>query len=301
MNGADTFPIFVVSAESIIEEEQLGSKDKHWCQLNIEGTEERWLLKIPRQEPGKGEHWAEKLAAEIGGLIGVPCAEVQLARFNEIHATISKTFVETNWALVHGNEIIGGRVMGYDPQKRRRTSDHTFERIHAAILQTCSQDSCKSDLIQFGGYIVLDALIANTDRHHENWGLLRPIRETAGTVHTLAPSFDHASSLGREMRDERRELILRENRLDKYILGGGGAVYLEKYGDRPIPPIQLVQEVLQAHPDYIRPWLSKLREINTAALDKIFARMPPDWMTDAQTRFAKALVLRSVDMLSDAG
>jgi len=138
MNGADTFPIFVVSAESIIEEEQLGSKDKHWCQLNIEGTEERWLLKIPRQEPGKGEHWAEKLAAEIGGLIGVPCAEVQLARFNEIHATISKTFVETNWALVHGNEIIGGRVMATTPetQKDQRPHFRTHSCRHLANLLT---------------------------------------------------------------------------------------------------------------------------------------------------------------------
>jgi hypothetical protein len=49
----------------------------------------------------------------------------------------------------------------------------------------------------FPGYLMLDALIGNTDRHHENWGA----RVLAGLgngrrMAVLAPTYDHASSEG---------------------------------------------------------------------------------------------------------
>jgi serine/threonine protein kinase HipA of HipAB toxin-antitoxin module len=43
----------------------------------------------------------------------------------------------------------------------------------------------------FLGYLMLDAWIANLDRHHENWGLVL----TKDITGHLAPSYDHASSL----------------------------------------------------------------------------------------------------------
>ena len=45
----------------------------------------------------------------------------------------------------------------------------------------------------WAGYLVFDAWIANTDRHHENWGVLIDRRDGSSR---LAPSFDHGSSLG---------------------------------------------------------------------------------------------------------
>lgn len=41
----------------------------------------------------------------------------------------------------------------------------------------------------FAGLLVFDALVGNTDRHHENWAIV----EDTGL---LAPSFDHGASLG---------------------------------------------------------------------------------------------------------
>ena len=51
----------------------------------------------------------------------------------------------------------------------------------------------------FAGYLVLDALIGNTDRHQDNWAT---IRSPAGE--RLSPSFDHASCLGFQVSDEER-------------------------------------------------------------------------------------------------
>jgi hypothetical protein len=96
-------------------------------------------------------------------------------------------------------------------------------------------------------YLVLDALIANVDRHHENWGLLR--KNVDGRWNGfIAPSFDHASSLGRELLDERREMLLREGRVGSYVEKGHGAVFWGGDERRGPSPLELVRRAAKAHP-----------------------------------------------------
>ena len=73
---------------------------------------------------------------------------------------------------------------------------------------------------------MLDALIGNTDRHHENWGIL--VRRGRGVLlGEVAPSFDHASSLGRELRDigpgRTRQRMLKEHLIGAYSERARGA------------------------------------------------------------------------------
>jgi len=150
-----------------------------------------------------------------------------------------------------------------DLHQRRHTSDHTFERIRQAILEVCG-GRCKKDLGQFGGYLVFDALIGNTDRHHENWALLK--REAGPTDHRLAPSFDHASSLGREMRDERRLRLIRENKIPEYLRKGWGAIYLEELGETEISPIELVSRLAARMPESFGPWLKRVEGVTDQAI-----------------------------------
>jgi len=51
----------------------------------------------------------------------------------------------------------------------------------------------------------LDTLIANTDRHHDNWGIIRSMEsKVGGDVLSLAitPAFDNGTSLGYERSDK---------------------------------------------------------------------------------------------------
>ena len=77
------------------------------------------------------------------------------------------------------------------------------------VERVFTEDATKLDAkSRIAEYLVLDAVIGNTDRHHENWGILRQRR---GNVWYgfVAPSFDHASSLGRELLDSRRDRLLK--------------------------------------------------------------------------------------------
>ena len=249
------FPITKVEPEWVLEPEQMGSKRKFW--YGQDGDDSRpSLFKYPRIRTG--EHWAEKLAAEVAGMLGIPRAEVELAVFNGEHGSITKSFAINDLELVHGNQILSAYVQGYDPETKFRQADHTLSNALAALDQIFVEDPARHKAkALFAEYLVLDALIGNTDRHHENWGVLRK-RKDEKWYGFLAPSFDHASSLGRELRDDKRERRLGESRINAYIERGCGAVYWSEDDPRGVSPLELVRRATREYAELFRPALEKI-------------------------------------------
>src|SRR6266568_7480059 len=104
--------------------EQLGSKPKFW--FRIEGDAQPWLFKFTREHTG--EDWSEKIASEVAVVLGVPAAKVELAEFMGKRGCASRSFVRTKkgFDLIHGSEVLAGRVFGYEKLKRR-SEEHTSE------------------------------------------------------------------------------------------------------------------------------------------------------------------------------
>lgn len=95
------------------------------------------------------------------------------------------------------------------------------------------------------GYLVFDALVGNTDRHHQNWGVLwdrRALSENPTRfTFQLAPTFDHGSSLGRELTDEARERHLREGTMERYIHKGRGGIFEHAQAKHGMSPMALAR------------------------------------------------------------
>jgi len=163
-----SYPIIDVDPALAKDLEQLGSKPKFWY---VEG-DRRWLFKEARANTG--EDWAEKVAAELAKLIGVNAAEVDLAVCQHRRGTASPSFLDhrAGDVLIHGNELLGGLVVGYERDKRFHQSDHTLENIRGAMIRALPPQGVAEALCTLASYAVLDALVGNTDRHHENWGLI---------------------------------------------------------------------------------------------------------------------------------
>ena len=86
----DQYSIIEVKREWATESEDMGSKDKFWY-LHPE-DENAWLFKYPR--PDTGEHWAEKLAAEVSALLEIPHARVELGIFENAKGSVTKSFTQ---------------------------------------------------------------------------------------------------------------------------------------------------------------------------------------------------------------
>jgi len=85
-----------------LEQEDMGSKRKFWYRRPGRGRQANRLFKYPHA--GSGEHWAEKITAEIGKALGIPCARVALAECGTERGSSTWSFVKRSEELFHGNQ-----------------------------------------------------------------------------------------------------------------------------------------------------------------------------------------------------
>ena len=212
------FPIYDMTSSIADRPESLGSKEKFWVipdpALGLAAKPH--LFKIGRA--GTGENWSEKASFEIANLLGTPCAQYHLATCQGVQGTISERMFPSEGGLVLANLILSRLDPGYDDTLRFKQARHklsvALNFVGSSVLKPpLGSEQRFPDLSardHFIGYLVLDALIGNTDRHHENWGIVVVPHGDDNAYH-LAATFDHASSLGRELTDAGRNERLTTN------------------------------------------------------------------------------------------
>ena len=280
----DPYPVLTLSTDDPVLTEQLGSKPKFWFRFH--GKEEDWLFKYARE--GTGEHWSEKVAAEVARLIQLPAAQIELAQFMGKRGTASLNFVRRNLGedLVHGDELLGGHVIGYDREKKFGHSDHTIHNIVTAVGKVFpDRTECDRQLTKLAGFLVLDALIGNTDRHHQNWGVLRRSGTSGELTQEICPSFDHASSLGRNEPEESLRRRLKDRTVLNYARKGRGGIFWVPSDKKGANPLDLVERAARKWPIYFTPWLNRLAHLDESAFLPIVTPVPDDWMSPVQKEF----------------
>ncbi|MEA3412581.1 MAG: HipA domain-containing protein [Pseudomonadota bacterium] len=290
------YRIIEIRPDWVLEDEAMGSKEKFWFRED-DGPE--WLFKYP--QPNTGQHWAEKIAAEVADVLDILHARVELAVFQGVRGSATESFAREGRELYHGNQVLAGQLLDYDPGKQFRQSDHTLESIFAALDRVFeAPDAARRARERLAEYLVLDALIGNTDRHHENWGILRK-RTPSGWTGMVAPTFDHASSLGRELLDERpgkcRRRILEEDRLPQYAEKARGAIYWRSSDRKGISPLELVRRASDLHPGLFGPALNQLEKLEKDRLHQIMERIPEGWITELSKNFAVDLMCYNLEQL----
>lgn len=272
--------------------EQIGTKQKFWYR----DADGRFVLfKVGR--PGTGENWAEKVCAEICDLLEIPHASYELAEWRGLKGVASPTFVPEGSRLVLGNELLVKLDQTYPRQTRYKVRQHTLNTVlwimerpnlEMPIGYAGAPQITKPNQV-FIGYLMLDALVANQDRHHENWALIASPGDS-GTIVTLAPTFDHASSLGRNETDAVRERKLttrdQNGNVVKYCERALSSFYQSPKSSKPLSTLEAFKEAathdLQAA-DY---WCERLSRVTVDAYREIFDKIPRSEITDMAKQFA---------------
>ncbi len=291
------YPVIQIHPDWVLEEEAMGSKEKFWFRENDDGPD--WLFKYP--QANTGQHWAEKIAAEVAGCLDILHARVELAEIQGEWGSATESFARDGRDLHHGNQILAGQLLDYDPNLHFHQSSHTLANIFEALDRVFQYPEGRHRAKeQLAEYLVLDAVIGNTDRHHENWGILRK-RTTGGWKGIVAPTFDHASSLGRELLDDTsgkcRYRILHEGRVPQYSEKAPGAIYWQETDRRGISPLELVRRGAQVHPDLFGNGLIALKKLDEGILTEIVTRVPNEWMSEIARTFALRLMCYNLEQL----
>ncbi|MDE0101441.1 MAG: HipA domain-containing protein [Bryobacterales bacterium] len=190
MPDGNQYMIVQLHREWLVRPETMGSKEKVWCGIGESQSvpHGQWLFKFPQAHTG--QHWAERIASKVAARLGAPHATVRLACFEGEKGSICRSFLSAGQGLIHGNELLRARIKGYDTDKKYGQSDHTLDNIWHVLegLPWGATESVRAKE-QFAEYLVLDALVGNTDRHHENWGIVLTVKGALGVSPLRRPSI----------------------------------------------------------------------------------------------------------------
>ena len=292
-------------AESV---EWLGSKRKFW--FVDDGV--RWLFKA--EERGTGEDWAEKIACELCGRLGLPYVSYELAEEFDGPTYLQPGVVCPHLAprprsLLLGNQLLWDRDPDYPRTdvRKYRTKAHTVAAVSKCVseLDLPPQEwlvnlpkAVNTAHGIFTGYVMLDAWVANQDRHHENWGAIA--LPGSGRL-CLAPTFDHGASLARNLSDEERHARLESRdagrQVPHFAARARSAFYASPEDTRALGTFEAFRAIENLDRDAARVWLERLRGVTTDEVERILREVPPNRMSEITRRFTHELLMTNQQRL----
>jgi len=258
-------------------DEELGARDKLWVSsaASEEVPDALWKEGRPGDKvaEARADLWAEKIAAEIAALMGVSAAKVDLAERSGVCGVLSWRIEGT---LTHGNQLLSVVYPDYQAQSKGRVPGYDLPSIQRALERYHGWSDSHGAFDSFAGLLVLDALIANTDRHHENWGIIEETR-------CLAPSYDHGASLGFNVPPSMRE------RPHEYAARGRSRHFPSR-----LTLVELADQALVMVGDTVAShWREAVAGVDTGGLEQILADVPGDWMSEVMRTFVLELVMEN--------
>ncbi|EGR1562255.1 hypothetical protein D6L41_12110 [Vibrio alginolyticus] len=294
------YPIIDISDQDVDNYEQMGTKSKFWYRDSETGedylfksihTEDRQGNPIER----KGEDWAEKIACELAEALGIPHAHYDLANYQGQRGIRSKKFTEDGENMFFGNQLIEHVANRINVPLERGQRSQKVERVAAILARLIKHppkgweptENITNTFDVFIGYLLLDTLISNQDRHNENWGMIINNNESY-----LAPSFDHAASLGRNESVEKMHERLTSNdegrQVPNYVARSKSYFY---NGNDRLKTLDAFVIFGFYRKKAALEWLERLESLEVDEFFSIVDRVPDKIMGLTEKTFCKAILI----------
>jgi hypothetical protein len=302
-----------VSSWPFDEEEKAGKSEKLWVRDPEEPNvaRSRWLFKPVTEHANgtvQGGDWAEKVSSLLAEHLGIPSARVELAERDGRRGSLSQNVRPDGYELHSGHVWMSANPNIVYPgdgrvNRGRARAGYSLDNIRAALSGVEPPFEVDDDLAAagsfgvFSSYLVLDAIIANADRHESNWAILRPV--VGSDAVRLAPAFDNENSLGYQLTDENRDAILRGSRsngVDAWVTKGMAARFDFGSGT-PLSLVDLAS--LAVRESGLGELLElKLDSLTLSVVNDIVDRLTE--MSDLERKFAASITITNSERVRNA-
>lgn len=295
-----------VDSWGIDRDETSGVEEKIWLLEPHTEQPVPWLFKSVTADAELvcGEDLAEKAASELGSRLGVPCARVELARRGGRRGSVSADLCPRGCQMQHGALLMQAReAPGYVVGRVPGRPGHTLENIRTVLDGALPPPDCDlpfqaTAFDVFAGYTIFDALIANRDRHDENWAVLLPIAGE-GAIR-LCGSYDHANSLGYNLNDNKRLMYLqRDGGVSGWCRKGTAFRYEHTPGKASPTLVEVAVGALGlASPEARAHWPRALEDLGEDQIRGVIGQLPG--LSEPARTFTTEVVLVNRKRLLDA-
>lgn len=258
-----------------------GSRDKRLlrCPGNVTHpaliVRHRYLFKKSRAVYPE-QFWVEVAAYHVGRLCGVPVPPSFPAwdsRTGECAALIEWFYGhpgKPTESFLSGGLFMKALIDDYDLKRGRQ---HNFGSIDLLCDILANPRIGGRPRLRRGWpqawarMLTFDALIGNTDRHHENWGFLVRPRRDAPADFRLAPAFDNGTSLGHEWSEDQITDFDDPQHLHRYIHKGRHHMRWHEQDARQAGHAELLSKLVERHPRVL-PAMQKVLAFDDAELEQ---------------------------------
>lgn len=172
-----------------------GRSEKLWLQSS---TGEIGLFKFPKFDPETSEitteYVSEHLAHQIGDILGIETARVEIGIYNQRTGCMSYLINKSDEAIVEGDAFIIGKHPDYDIDLMQESSSGRYYCL-AHLFEVSDEPIIINSWIHM---LLFDFLIGNADRHQNNWAILVKYTgydKSSSSLIRACPLYDNGSSL----------------------------------------------------------------------------------------------------------
>jgi hypothetical protein len=230
--------------------------------------------------------WTEKVVNEIANLLGLPVARYELATgyFGKstklVEGVVSINCVPNNAQVFTGEEFLTRILACNLDDPRQYTIENVLKALDLADVKVPSNwqqpiVGIDTGAKLFVGYMMLDCLVNNSDRHDHNWEVM-----AVGERIELVSSFDHGLSLGSTDEDEDKPTLSLTDYVDRY----SQSCFQEGYNK--LPALTVFECCIKLYPDAARIWQERLKRVTPAQIEEIFDLIPEGRITPIAAKFA---------------
>lgn len=146
-------------------------------------------------------HVSEFLGSHIFSMLGIETQETQIGTFGNENVVVIKDFLSEDEVFVPFNGI-GDSSLEQDKEKYQ----YSYEDIIKMLKDNMKLTDVEQTIDLFWDMFIVDALIANFDRHGSKWGFIKKDNK-----YRLSPIFDNGSSLFPQLNtDEKIQAVLND-------------------------------------------------------------------------------------------
>ena len=166
-------------------------------------NEKPYLVKFRKKsrEGLRYNHVSEYLGSHIFALLGIETQETFLGIYKGENVVVIQDFLGEDEVFVPFNGV-GDSSLEQDKEKYQ----YSYEDIIEMLQDNVKLTDVEQTIDLFWDMFVIDALIANFDRHGSNWGFIKKDNK-----YRLSPIFDNGSSLFPQLNTDEKIAAVLEN------------------------------------------------------------------------------------------
>ena len=214
--------------------------------------------------------------------------------------------LESNYIRMSGGDVLALFDSSFDRNVHHRTPRHNMKDIIKAWLHLADVGSMNPAplwdvaLEQLASYVLLAGLVRNTDRNHSNWEILRRI--DLGDLSVFpSPAFDYGSSLGADLSDIERTVILHSGKLKHFLLKKNSSIFVSRNRKQPVSPVFLASLLCRWQPSYTEATVGRIEQLTDSQICSVVKRVPSTIMSDVAKEFAIDVIITGREILSCRG